>query len=319
MSDLELCLANGQWVEQKEVNLYPYDAGTDSGASYTSPDQPTRPQESIRRIKPNNPNDPRSPFYDPENLEMKPLAKLYITRQRLYEKNCDRNENGDDNGNYGRGHTGDDDDDDNGDGNNNYNNRREEDQEEDKTDYCVTNPWGQWKECNNPCGEGVQERRLVLKDFSYFWIILQFYFRRYYKDPPNAHKNKCNEDLIEKKSCTGTRGCATNTNNVRTDDNDDKDKDEDENGSQEEGGDEDGEEEEVDKKDKDCQVTDWKEEECSCQSGQPKKTISRKFKNSRNHKRCMIKYPKLLLEKAEDCPATDCNDDEESTPKPVCN
>ena len=81
----------------------------------------------------------------------------------------------------------------------------------------------------------------------------------------------------------------------------------------------DGEEEEVDKKDKECQVTDWKEEDCSCQSGQPKKQSNRKFKNSRNQKRCMVKYPKLLLEKFDDCPATDCNDDEESTPKPVRN
>lgn len=30
----------------------------------------------------------RSPFYDPTGDEMKPLARLYITRQRLYEKSC---------------------------------------------------------------------------------------------------------------------------------------------------------------------------------------------------------------------------------------
>lgn len=34
------------------------------------------------------PNDSRSPFYDPSGLDMKPLAKLYLNRQRLYEKTC---------------------------------------------------------------------------------------------------------------------------------------------------------------------------------------------------------------------------------------
>lgn len=163
----------------------------------------------------------------------------------------------------------------------------------------------------------MQEVHLFLNNFSIFFNNI----RRYYKDPLIAHKKGCKEDLEEKKSCTGTRGCTSSTTNVRTDDNDDKDKDEDENGSQEEGADDDGEEEEqeVDRKDKECQVTDWKEEECSCQSGQPKKQINRKFRNLRNYKRCMNKYPKLLLEKFDDCPRTDCNDDGESRSKPVCN
>ena len=89
VSGLELCLGNGSWVDEKILNLYPYDAGTDSGPTYISPDQPTIPKEAIRRIKPNQPNDPRSPFHDPDNKEMKPLARLYLTRQRLYEKNCE--------------------------------------------------------------------------------------------------------------------------------------------------------------------------------------------------------------------------------------
>lgn len=47
------------------------------------------PQESIQRITSAFPNDSRSPFYDPTGLDMKPLAKLYLNRQRLYEKTCD--------------------------------------------------------------------------------------------------------------------------------------------------------------------------------------------------------------------------------------
>lgn len=34
VSALELCLANCSWVGQKMLNLYPWDAGTDSGITY---------------------------------------------------------------------------------------------------------------------------------------------------------------------------------------------------------------------------------------------------------------------------------------------
>lgn len=53
-----------------------------------APDQPTNPKDHIRRIKPDFPNDPRSPFYDPNGMKMKPMARLMLLRQRLYEKNC---------------------------------------------------------------------------------------------------------------------------------------------------------------------------------------------------------------------------------------
>lgn len=34
VSALELCLRNCSWVESKVLNLYPWDAGTDSGVTY---------------------------------------------------------------------------------------------------------------------------------------------------------------------------------------------------------------------------------------------------------------------------------------------
>lgn len=124
--DFELCTPTGQWIEHKEIKLYPYDSGVDSGPTYISADQPTYPAEAIRRIRPNNPNDPRSPFYDPENKEMKPLAKLYITRQRLYEKTCDdENENGHEDSRNGEG----------------------DEEEEDNGNSCATTEWGSWSEC----------------------------------------------------------------------------------------------------------------------------------------------------------------------------
>jgi hypothetical protein len=42
---------NGAWIADKVVALFAYDAGTDSGASYVSPNDPTADPEPIRRIE----------------------------------------------------------------------------------------------------------------------------------------------------------------------------------------------------------------------------------------------------------------------------
>lgn len=44
-------LERGRWLERKVVTLYAYDAGTDSGSTFRSPDQPTLPPEPIARIE----------------------------------------------------------------------------------------------------------------------------------------------------------------------------------------------------------------------------------------------------------------------------
>lgn len=36
--------------------------------------------------------DEHSPFYDPAGVPMKPIAKLHLARQRLYEKSCSEEE-----------------------------------------------------------------------------------------------------------------------------------------------------------------------------------------------------------------------------------
>lgn len=46
----ESLLVNGQWIAQRTVPARAYDAGTDSGPTFTAPDQPTTPAELIRPL-----------------------------------------------------------------------------------------------------------------------------------------------------------------------------------------------------------------------------------------------------------------------------
>ena len=50
VSGLDLLGSDGNWIDSLEVDLFVYDAGTDSGSDYTSPNQETIPREPISRI-----------------------------------------------------------------------------------------------------------------------------------------------------------------------------------------------------------------------------------------------------------------------------
>ena len=51
VSGLSLRDADGNWIGELEVVLYPYDAGTDSGPNYTSANDDTQPRESIHSLR----------------------------------------------------------------------------------------------------------------------------------------------------------------------------------------------------------------------------------------------------------------------------
>lgn len=44
-------LDNGQWIEEKSIDVFPIDAGTDSGTTYVSANEPTTPREPISQIE----------------------------------------------------------------------------------------------------------------------------------------------------------------------------------------------------------------------------------------------------------------------------
>ena len=77
-----LCLANGSWVDSRVVDLYPWDAGTDSGLGYHDSGERTMPREAIHRITSCNPDNELSPFFDPTCAPVKPVARLHILKQR---------------------------------------------------------------------------------------------------------------------------------------------------------------------------------------------------------------------------------------------
>lgn len=41
------------------------------------------------RITPMYPEDPRAPFYNPQATEIPPMARLYLTREKLISRSCD--------------------------------------------------------------------------------------------------------------------------------------------------------------------------------------------------------------------------------------
>ncbi|KAK3535615.1 hypothetical protein QTP70_017805 [Hemibagrus guttatus] len=78
LSAEDLCTSECGWVQRLTKDLLPWDAGTDSGHSYESPNKPTVPQERIRPLT--SLDHPQSPFYDPSGGPITPLARVLVER-----------------------------------------------------------------------------------------------------------------------------------------------------------------------------------------------------------------------------------------------
>ncbi|CAG9563579.1 unnamed protein product [Danaus chrysippus] len=89
VSALELCNANCTWRRSITLPLYPYDAGTDNGLNFTARRNPTNPKAPVRALRQEWPRDTRSGPFLSSFGELRPFARLRLTRLRLYEKSCD--------------------------------------------------------------------------------------------------------------------------------------------------------------------------------------------------------------------------------------
>ncbi|XP_022688537.1 spondin-1-like isoform X1 [Varroa jacobsoni] len=153
VSSLELCLKNCSWLASKTINLYPWDAGTSDGLSYVvAQREASSPQQRIHKITSSFPADPDSPFFDPTGTPMKPVAKLTITRQRLYEKvSCDNEDNEPSNG-ESRHHVISISEDSGFEGSNSSMGAGSSASGSSSLDACAVGPWGVFGPCSASCG-----------------------------------------------------------------------------------------------------------------------------------------------------------------------
>ncbi|XP_068596656.1 spondin-2a [Brachionichthys hirsutus] len=80
VDSLNLCQDN-QWKQEVTIDLRPFDAGTDSGFTFSSPNFPTSPPDNITKITSQMPNHPANSFFYPRVEELPPIASIKITRQ----------------------------------------------------------------------------------------------------------------------------------------------------------------------------------------------------------------------------------------------
>ncbi|XP_050582007.1 spondin-1 isoform X1 [Bombus affinis] len=164
VSKLNLCRKDCTWTKSEIIDLYPWDAGTDNGISYMSPNSETKPREKMKPITTLYPEDPRSPFYDPTGRPMQPLARLYLNREKIIPRGCDEQilqqqvtqlevaEN----------------------------------TEDTSRPECQTTEYTAWSSCSVTCGKGLRMRT------------------RSYLMPEKAAMFKCNRQLVSKEMCVSS-------------------------------------------------------------------------------------------------------------------
>ncbi|XP_060091051.1 spondin-2 [Heteronotia binoei] len=81
IDSLNLC-EKDRWLEQISVELSPYDAGTDSGFTFSSPNFATIPQEPVTEITCSSPSHPANSFYYPKLKNLPPIARVTMIKLR---------------------------------------------------------------------------------------------------------------------------------------------------------------------------------------------------------------------------------------------
>nr|XP_011430804.2 spondin-1 isoform X8 [Crassostrea gigas] len=80
VNKVDLCQQNCTWADSMTIDLYPWDAGTDSGISYFDDNIETDPPEKIQHITNRKPNHPGSPFFSKHPI--KPMARVTLTKTK---------------------------------------------------------------------------------------------------------------------------------------------------------------------------------------------------------------------------------------------
>ncbi|XP_069877693.1 spondin-2 [Dipodomys merriami] len=81
VDSIDLC-EGGRWKEQVALDLYPHDAGTDSGFTFSSPNFATIPQDTVTEITSSSPSHPANSFYYPRLKSLPPIARVTLVRLR---------------------------------------------------------------------------------------------------------------------------------------------------------------------------------------------------------------------------------------------
>ncbi|XP_039605718.1 spondin-1 [Polypterus senegalus] len=142
LSAEDLCTKECGWAQKVVQDLIPWDAGTDSGLTYESPNKPTVPQEKIRPLT--SLDHPQSPFYDPEGGPITSVARVVIERIARKGEQCNIvPDNVDDIV---------------------ADLAQEEKEEDDTPETCIYSNWSPWSACSSStCEKGKRMRQRMLK------------------------------------------------------------------------------------------------------------------------------------------------------------
>uniref|UniRef100_A0A8C5SKK8 Spondin 2 n=1 Tax=Laticauda laticaudata TaxID=8630 RepID=A0A8C5SKK8_LATLA len=79
IENFNLCEKNG-WKRRVSIDLFPYDAGTDSGFTFSSPNFATIPRDTITEITCSSPSHPANSFYYPKLKTLPPIARVTMAK-----------------------------------------------------------------------------------------------------------------------------------------------------------------------------------------------------------------------------------------------